>query len=599
MVVADARRRRDLRHDLVALSGVLVLFLDDLEVLGRHDLDDEVARGQRELVAAAAVRAGRVRNAAVGDVAHRLDGIAAVEAPVLGLVGDHRDLDAVRADERRSGIQRAGRVAHVAVRGLQPVVGLHRVQQLAGCARGRSRVAVRIARGGIGDAVELDRHARDAGLVVLGGGQAGVELVARRREVDDARDAAVLVAHVGYPAEVQLGAVRLERALGEQQIAAKLAGEAGEDGLVLVAQGAAGPLAVPEADLGDLELAQLADLLGEHIVPVAVGERGLEDAAVAPADIEVDSGDADFAILADAVLGRAHGVAVGVEAVVGEDGAGEPAEPARDAEAALAVDVDGVQVDVLAGADGHQREADDPVEVEVPERQRVDAGWDALDHEVPLRADGSRVDLLLAGWGRVDRRAAVGQRHVALRGRGDRLAERQGVERRPAEPGARVAGDRARSGRLERHLLDEPEPERRARCLDQRLAAGTEAVVALHQPGVDDGLALERRGLDPAVAVGRDDLDLVLAGREVLDPDVAVGVGDALPAAERLVVDVDDDLPDGVLEDDVEAGQAGFERNVGRAVDRAVVLEGVDDEIRSRVRPGSARPRASGSSMAA
>ena len=212
----------------------------------------------------------------------------------------------------------------------------------------------------------------------------------------------------------------------------------------------------------------------------------------------------------------------------------------------------------------------------------------------------------------------------------DGLAEDQVVERRPADPRPRPAGDRLVPGDVVRRAdvgrvaevapLHEAEPERRRQGerFELLLADGAEPVVALRKPPpVDLCLALEGRGLDPARAVGRDGEDVVAVGRKLLDRELAGRVRQAvaprardrvgnLPVpvevdelaggvlvvtrAERVVVVVDRDLADVVLEDNPEARHVhvGVElaqlRRVRRRVHRGVVREDADLDLRERQR---------------
>src|SRR5262249_55233978 len=237
-------------------------------------------------------------------------------------------------------------------------------------------------------ALQVDGRVRDRRLVVLVRLLARVELVAGGGEVGDADDLPRGAGRGVVLAPVPGCAVALGEELVGQQPAALVGGHArvGRDGRrrdpargrhgagVLVVRRRAGEGGeAGEALLVDDPLAQRAALRGRVLVlPRRVGGGALLDRAVPPALVHVGVRDR-----------RVHaGVVLPVVVDVLVDGAAQPAEPAGDAQADLAVRVGVVDVHGLPGGDRHRLEPDDVAELLVPDRHVVGAGRHVLDVEV-------------------------------------------------------------------------------------------------------------------------------------------------------------------------------------------------------------------------
>ena len=155
-----------------------------------------------------------------------------------------------------------------------------------------------------------------------------------------------------------------------------------------------------------------------------------------------------------------------------------------------------------------------------------------------------------------------------------------------------LAGDLARPGVVEvGREAREAEPVARAhvRGLPELLTRCPGAVAPLLDAGLDVEPAVERRGLAPtccrgcvARGVRRRRVDEVRRRAEVVELHEAVGVGDAVAAAERVVEVVDGDVLVGLLVDrDVEALEPRL-RRVGRRVGPAHVLEDEGADLAER-----------------
>ncbi len=223
--------------------------------------------------------------------------------------------------------------------------------------------------------------------------------------------------------------------------------------------------------------------------------------------------------------------------------------------APLAGDTVDVQVEVAAA--GHRigqlerHVADDVVEVLVEDREHVLAVWDVPDGEGSVRLGELGVDLVLAA-------ADVAQGDDRLL---DGLAEVDLAVRGPSDPGLRLAGDaaalRRRAGQLVLPLHEAEPPRRPDARLDSSLDRRAKSRVVLGNPRkVDQVGALERGRLEPLGAVGGEHLDLVPAGREVRDRDVAVRVGQADTTAQRVAEVVGLHLAHSVVETNLEPLEA-------------------------------------------
>ena len=369
----------------------------------------------------------------------------------------------------------------------------------------------------------------------------------------------------------------------------------------------AGGLEGHEAHLGDLP-GEEGEYLVEGVGPLTVGHVCLIEGAVAPTDAHVHVGKRSF------VVDDGRGIPVctvrlpdAVSVQVVEDVVLLPVEPLEDRHVPEGAQAVGRVA--RATDDRDPLERDDQVERRVPYHELV----------VPVGNVGDREFAVSVRRRRVDSRADPTSRKVVQPHPGGSVAEAhavvEGVVRRTRHvqvdhrsgDGAATVG-RSRD-RVE--LLGEADEDVRAR----RSELGEEGGLVGLDPRVDDRSALDGGGLLPALPRRRDRGDAVLARRQVVDMGPAVRAGvDAAPdhVDARGIVRVaprEIGRPQGVavyvggldsrgsaiaaacvLQLDREAAHVPavdgrvFRRRVRRAIDRLVVLEDENRDLRRRDR---------------
>ena len=465
--------------------------------------------------------------------------------------------------------------------------------------------------------MQFDRDAGDAGLPVLDGRIAGVELVAGGVVADRADDAAV----AGIEAEGRTGRVvgmhapvELARQADDRQHADvdPSAQHRGRGGLVVGLVSHAGGVVAVAVGLFDEPLGHRVGAL-EAVVAVGVG------------------GDQRRATIHQRVLSLAHrqgevghpglaGVLDAVAVVVVEDVAVDLRPPAVDGQDA--------HVDDLAAGDADVDQVEDVVLRLVPPGEGVVAVGHVRDVEgavgVSLAHVYGGVELGCAGQcGQSDPRLV--DRRVDL-GAGESAEDLAGLANATLGGHVHVDAvddtlDLTGSG-SRRQCGGRNEPEEDGR---ERLAAlgelGVEAGRAFHDPCIPVVVALERGGLHPVGAVWRRCGERVAVRPEVRERQHACGVAEALSArvcgvrrrgvvrcnqlglvddvvgrepadlfdvvrADRVAEHVGDDLAEVVLDLAGEPGEAVLDRQVGCAVDRRDVFEDLRLDRGGRQRRG-------------
>ena len=387
-----------------ALVGELVDLAPRLDlVVGVDRLDEEVAVGQRHL-------ATRV-------VEHRGEAVVAVDGALAAELDAHdRSFDAVLVVGRVEVVvlrRERRQVQHVAVEVASdtagrsgPGFGRRHVAGPAGIGRGDRRAVIgerpaapadaelgvgAVRLGDVGTAgllglPQLHSDPRDAGLPIVLGCFAGVDLVAEAVVGDRTDDAAALAGSVRLHAPVEPA----RQAQDRQDVDVDLRGVDGRLGrLVVGLVGDAGGLVPGVERLDDHELAERVHLA--EVVPAVLVRDRLGGAlilqrvgAAAHRDEEVR-----HALLA--------GVAAAVAVVVEEDGPGDLGEPARQGL--------GAHVAGLARLDGQLVQGEDAILGLVPHRDLVGAIGHSADLERSVRIGRAGVDGLVVGRERATREA--------------------------------------------------------------------------------------------------------------------------------------------------------------------------------------------------
>ncbi len=586
----------------------------------RHDYVSDVRARHERLRGGAADARAVVGGLVVPARAVVREGVATVERAVLALQAGQRHLETVRADLRVELVRdvgsaevperiaalgervRARRVLAVVLR----ILACVRLLPAIGDVLVGDDVVVRVRCPIRAGQLEIHGHAGYAGLVVFARLEPRVELVAGGGVEGDADDLARCPGRVVALTPVDRRAVTLQQELVVQQASAQGGGHArvgrngrGLDrtrrghvsGVLIVHRRTRVGLEPGEALLVDDPPAERTAFRSRvFVVSARVSDRGLLDRTIAPALVHIRVPDG--CIRAGVVL------TVVVQVLV--DMAVQPAEPARDTDAGLAVVCDIVGVDCLPFSHGDRLEAHDVVELLVPDAHVVGAGRDALDVKVPVLVTAALEDGQVGG--------SVGEGDVRIVYR--RVVGPRGVGR-PLHPVARLASDLTGAagvrpaGRPVHGRADESEEVGGAAVgwLPQLLAGRARAVTALFNRCLEAEAAVDRRGLCPGARslrepVRRVGIRVAVLGRvhigevggrtEIVDLNEAVVGSPADTPAERVVVVVDGDRVAGLLfQPDLEASEPLVGRGllgVGSAVRPGVVLEHEDLELAQRQR---------------
>ena len=431
----------------------------------------------------------------------------------------------------------------------------------------------------------MDRHVRNPGLVRLGHGVRRVEFVAGGVVGDGAGDASGLGA--GERAHAPVDGARQPDDRQEVEVDGR-AEHRGRGRLVVRLVGDAGRLVAGVERLEDQPLGHRVGLL-DVVVAVVVGGHGvrplIHQGVVAFLDRDGEPRHAGLA-------GVALAVSVGVE----EHGAAHLVEPP---DQDLVADVD-----LLAAAHGDVERVEDRLLWRVPEGQLIVAVGHVGDVERPVGAAAGQVHHLVVAAevaqrhpGTGDRSGDAGTGHACGGQRHAALAADVGVGQH------RATDDLAGVAPVEQRFRSDEAEVDVGNLLAADALLGVVAGVALLHPDVPVPVTFQGGGLRPGLSGGRNDLGGVPVGPEVLDGDIAVGVGDAfagrprrdprlavveddgpggvsgvrssvhVPGAERVAVVVHGHLAQHVRQVGGEAGQPAFRADLVGAVDRNRVVE--------------------------
>ncbi len=452
--------------------------------------------------------------------------------------------------------------------------------------------------------MEIDRQVGDAGLPVLHGGVARVQLVAGRVVAYGAHDAAVArdEVAVGVAAGDGQGVVALHRPVeaavlpnDREEVHIDAGARNGVLGRIVIGLiRDARRIETVAIRLDHNPLAQRVDRV-QLVVALAVGDRALVAAIHHRVSASLHSkrkaGHAGLAALAPAVV-----VQIGADAAPQVGVPGCKIQPA--------------QVGDLAVLHGNLLPVEQVELILVPPGKLVVAIGHVGDKEVALRVALANPDSPVAALEIVEREPGLGNRLVELRAaqtspdraRVGEAADAGGVDRNGHDVALDAAsGARLHAGRRGGARLDKAEGHP-----GERLASygelGVVASGALLHPGVPVVVALKRGSLDPILAVGGGGEHGVAVRAEVGDSDLAVGTGVETAGGDDRVAGVDDrravrveahvavrialvvgadrvavyvvaDLAERIRDGDAEAGQAGLGGYVGRAVGGRVVVE--------------------------